>query len=123
MTLKERVKNLCKNEGVSMNQLEKELGFATGYISKLDKSTPSSKYIQKIADYFNVSVDYLMTGKEPTLTIGNVEIDAELLLMSKKLKEYALKIRDLSEDKQEAVFNVIDLLLVEKTEVEEWKRL
>ena len=119
MTLKERVKNLCKNEGVSMNQLEKELGFATGYISKLDKSTPSSKYIQKIADYFNVSVDYLMTGKEPTLTIGNVEIDAELLLMSKKLKEYALKIRDLSEDKQEAVFNVIDLLLVEKTEVEE----
>ena len=40
-----------------MNQLEKELGFAVGYISKLDKSTPNSKYIQKIADYFNVSVD------------------------------------------------------------------
>ena len=57
MTLKERIKQLCNNNRISMNQLEKELGFAVGYISKLDKSTPNSKYIQKIADYFNVSVD------------------------------------------------------------------
>lgn len=48
-----------------MNQIETELGFGKGYISKLGKSTPNTAKIQKIADYFEVSVDYLMTGEEP----------------------------------------------------------
>lgn len=62
MTLKERIKSLCKNNGVSLNKLETELDFAKGYLSKLDKSTPNSAKLQKIADYFGVSLDYLMTG-------------------------------------------------------------
>lgn len=28
-------------------------------------NTPKSDTVQKIADYFNVSTDYLLTGKEP----------------------------------------------------------
>ena len=65
MNLKERIQDLCKKTGISMNQLETELGFGKGYISKLGKSTPNAAKIQKIADYFEVSVDYLMTGGEP----------------------------------------------------------
>lgn len=64
MTLKDRIKALCKANGISMNQLETDLHFGKGYISKLDKSTPNTIKIQKIADYFEVSVDYLMTGEE-----------------------------------------------------------
>ena len=63
MTLKDNIKNLCKEKGVSMNKLETDLEFGKGYISKLDKSVPNSAKLQKIADYFGVSVDYLMTGK------------------------------------------------------------
>ena len=66
MNLKERVQELCKKEKISMNQLEDELGFGKGYISKLGKSTPNTTKIQKIANRFNVTVDYLMTG-----TTGN----------------------------------------------------
>lgn len=47
-----------------MNKLEETLGFGKGYISKLGNSTPNATKIKKIADYFNVSVDYLMTGNE-----------------------------------------------------------
>lgn len=64
MNLKERIKSLCKNRGISMNKLEEELGFAKGYVSKLDKSNPNSSKLQKIADYFNVSLDYLISGEE-----------------------------------------------------------
>ena len=64
MNLKERIKSLCKNRGISMNKLEEELGFAKGYASKLDKSNPNSSKLQKIADYFNVSLDYLISGEE-----------------------------------------------------------
>lgn len=62
--MKERIKNLCKMHGISMNKLENTLGFGKGYISKLGNSTPNTAKIKLIADYFNVSVDYLMTGEE-----------------------------------------------------------
>lgn len=64
MTLKERIQQLCKQSGISMNQLEDQLGFGKGYISKLGKSTPNVTKIQKIAEFFGVSVDYLMTGED-----------------------------------------------------------
>ena len=47
-----------------MNMLEQELGFGKGYLSKLGQSTPNTANIKKIADYFGVTVDFLMTGKE-----------------------------------------------------------
>lgn len=47
-----------------MNMLEQELGFGKGYLSKLGQSTPNAANIKKIADYFGVTVDFLMTGKE-----------------------------------------------------------
>lgn len=33
---------------------------------KSGRNTPSAKTLQKIADYFGVTVDYLMTGQEDT---------------------------------------------------------
>ena len=62
--MKERVKLLCKKKGVSMNTAEKEIGLAKGYISKLEKSNPNMTTLQKMAEYFDVSVEYLMTGTE-----------------------------------------------------------
>ena len=69
--MKERIKALCKSHGISMNKLEDALGFGKGYISKLGNSTPNTAKIKLIADYFNVSVDYLMTGKEPVEETSN----------------------------------------------------
>ena len=62
--MKERIKSLCKEHGISRNKLEDTLGFGKGYISKLGNTTPNTAKIKLIADYFNVSVDYLMTGEE-----------------------------------------------------------
>lgn len=64
MNLKERIQYLCKKQNISMNQLEQELGFGKGYISKLGKSTPNITNIQKISERLGVSVDYLMTGED-----------------------------------------------------------
>ena len=62
MTLRERVKHQCKEHGISMNKLENELNFGKGYISKLGSSQPNVNKLQQIADYFSVSLDYLMSG-------------------------------------------------------------
>ena len=67
MNLKERIKTLCKENGITVNKLEKTLGFGTGYVAKLENSVPNTAKIQLIADFFNVSLDYLMTGEKPDI--------------------------------------------------------
>lgn len=62
----ERVKNLCKERGIPVSRLEKELGFANGYISQLRKGVFPSNRLVEIADYFGVSIDYLVNGTEET---------------------------------------------------------
>ena len=63
MDLRDKIKELCKEKQISMNTLETTLGFGKGYISKLGKSTPNASKIQQIADYFGVTIDYLMSGE------------------------------------------------------------
>lgn len=64
MTIYERIESLRKSQGLSQGKLEKQLGFSNGSISKWKNSTPKVERLQKLADFFDVSVEYLMTGKE-----------------------------------------------------------
>lgn len=64
MTIYERIEALRKSKKISQGNLEKELGFSNGSISKWKTSTPKSERLQKLAEYFGVTIDYLMTGKE-----------------------------------------------------------
>ena len=77
MDMKERIQNLCKKNCISVNKLEKILGFGNGYICKLGQSTPNASKLTLIADYFNVSVAYIMTGEErniPTFSPDHIEL-------------------------------------------------
>lgn len=64
MTVYERIESLRKSTGLSQGKLEKELGFSNGSVSKWKTSTPTPERLQKLADFFGVTVDYLMNGKE-----------------------------------------------------------
>lgn len=64
MTVYERIENLRKSQKISQGKLEKELGFSNGSISKWKNSMPTPERLQKIADYFEVTIDYLMNGNE-----------------------------------------------------------
>lgn len=110
MNIKERIKDLCKKKGITVNKLETELGFGTGYISKLDKSTPNAKKIQLIADYFNVSVDYLISGKKHEASIKTANVDLALSGMPERLKAYMLKLASMPKEKQDFIMQSIDML-------------
>ena len=62
MTIRDRVKELCRDQHISINRLEQEVGLSKGYVSKLGESVPNTKKISLIADRLNVSVDYLVNG-------------------------------------------------------------
>lgn len=52
---------LCKGKGISISKLEKETGLGNGTVGRWEKSSPSVENVKKVADYFDVSVDYLIS--------------------------------------------------------------
>lgn len=65
MSTYETIQDLCKKNGIAVTALEKELGFGRGSIGKLRNSKTSAERLQRIADYFGVTVDYLV-GSNPS---------------------------------------------------------
>lgn len=61
----ERVKAICKERKIPISKLEKDLEFANGYIGQLKKGTFPDDRLILISKYLNVSLEYLMTGKQP----------------------------------------------------------
>ena len=60
MTPKERVINLCKERGVSIFRMEKDLGFANNYIKAPTKGGKlSAERVKMIADYLGVPYHYI----------------------------------------------------------------
>lgn len=57
---------LLQKYGVSAYKVSKATGVTQSTLSdwKRGRSTPKSENMKKLADYFGVSIDYLMTGKE-----------------------------------------------------------
>lgn len=64
MTLNERIVNLCEKKGISQSKLEKDLDIAKGSVTKWKTQEPRHSTIEKVANYFGVSVEYIMTGED-----------------------------------------------------------
>ena len=60
MTTFERVKLLADKQKISIVELEERLGFSRNSLYAWKRNNPSSDKLQKVADYFNVSTDYLL---------------------------------------------------------------
>ena len=60
----ERVKAICKERKIPISKLESDLGFSNGYIGQLRKGVFPSDRLAMIANYLEVTTDYLMTGEE-----------------------------------------------------------
>lgn len=56
----EKIKELCRKQGISLNTLEERLGYSRNTLYRYKTQTPSSERVSEIADYFGVSTDYLL---------------------------------------------------------------
>lgn len=98
MTLKERIRELANSKGLSLPNLEAELGFGNGTILKWDKSMPNTDKLSKVADYFGVSIDYLL-GRYEDKTSKDIDIrriERARNKMPLKEKEKMMKILEAS---------------------------
>lgn len=59
-----KIKELADKKGVSLAQIERDLNFSNGIISSWKNGRASQDKLAAIADYFNVSTDYLLGREE-----------------------------------------------------------
>ena len=83
----DRIKDLCSKKNINIALLERKLNFGNGTIRKWDNSPPSVEKFKKVADYFNISMEFLMEGK-------GRNVSTEFI---KKFEELNLEQRDLIE--------------------------
>lgn len=77
MTISARIFALLKEQGKTQTALATHIGIRVATVSawKAQNTDPSANLLGKIAEFFGVSVDYLVTGKEyapaaPTVNQG-----------------------------------------------------
>lgn len=64
MSLVKRIKTLCDEKKVTFAEVERETGISNGQIRRWDNASPKSENIERVADYFDVSIDYLLGRTE-----------------------------------------------------------
>jgi len=65
MSLVDRIKALCRQHETSIPKLEANLGLSRGSMYKWDINDPGIGKVQKVAEHFNVSIEFLLYGLEP----------------------------------------------------------
>ncbi|CYU46724.1 TPA: helix-turn-helix transcriptional regulator [Streptococcus suis] len=112
----EKIKELADSHGISINKLEERLGYSRNTIYNLKTKKPNAERIAEIADYFNVSTDYLLgrtdnpriASDEPEkFYFEGKEVDVE------RLAGTAMRFngKPLSDEDKKAIQNIIEIYL------------
>lgn len=102
---------LLSEKGVTAYKVGKETGIASSTFTdwKTGRSVPKQEKLQKIADYFGVSLDYLMTGSDKKYSTEDALLDVRIS-EDWELKEAIKKYYSLDDRKKKHVLELIDLL-------------
>lgn len=64
MDIVERIKHLCIANNTTIKALEREINISNGSIRHWNEKSPAVERVLHVAETFNVSLDWLITGKE-----------------------------------------------------------
>ena len=60
--LLKNITRLCDQRGISIAKLERETGISNGTIGRWGTSSPSVDNVRKVADFFGVTIDDLISN-------------------------------------------------------------
>lgn len=110
----EKIKELADKQGISLNKLEEKLGFSRNTIYNMKKSTPNIERVSKIADFFNVSTDYLLGRTENPNIAKDGDASAPLDLRDIAAQSMLFDGKPLTEDDIDFITAVLEAHLKNK---------
>jgi len=104
----ERLEKLRTSRKLSQRNLALKTGLTHSTISRIERNEviPEGKTLDVLAKFFNVSIEYLLNGKEDNSTKSNYELDDFLFALYDKTK-------NLTESQKKDILKIIDALTKE----------
>ena len=100
----DRIRALCKERGISVAKMARDLGFGEGAIYKWPKNQPSGERVARVAKYFNVSTDYLYGRTDMKQNPENL-VETELISMQRAIQNLRPEDRKKANDILKAGFS------------------
>lgn len=110
----EKIKELADKHGISLMKLEEDLGYSRNTLYKLKSQKPNAERISEIADYFNVSTDYLLGRTDnPSIAKDTVTTPDGRIVDLSNLRERVVLFdgKPLSDDDVDKIAQIIKLSL------------
>ena len=108
MGIYDNIKFLCKQKGITVKQMEETLDITRSSVCRWNNNPPTLNSITKVADYFEVSIDYIV-GREQRVSDESIEINVEVAI-NDELRKKIGELLKLDSKKQAHVFELISLL-------------
>ena len=110
----EKIKELSLKRGISLQKVAEDLGYSINYLYTLKEKTPKSDRLQEIADYFNVSTDYLLGRTENPNIAKDGDASAPLDLRDIAAQSMLFDGKPLSEENIDFITAVLEAHLKNK---------
>ena len=82
------IRSLCKEKHISVTELESVLGFGNGSLTKKGSFLRSDRLLA-VADYFHVSMEFLMDRPDPSNTFPMSQFEMELVKAFRQTRHQA----------------------------------
>ena len=74
-TVYDRVKALCEKQGVTVAQMERDIGFHRGNACKWKNTVPSVPALNKLSAYLGAPVAYILKGEQTEIPPFDVKLE------------------------------------------------
>ncbi|MEB6549126.1 helix-turn-helix domain-containing protein [Heyndrickxia sporothermodurans] len=115
MTIGIRISALRKKKNLTQEELAQRVGISRAALShyEKDRREPDFETLKKIADFFDVSSDYLISGKESDELINvagkEIKLTPEEYEVFKELKKHPTAFHDIMSDPERKVKQLIKM--------------
>lgn len=124
MNISDKLRMLRENAGYSQNDVAKLLGITrTAYVKYETGDSQPTRKLKKLAEIFNVSVDFLLSVENTNKEIINTQemMDGAFYLFKPEEIEHIKKYRQLNADGKKEIDNLIDFKLFQQSKTDSAK--
>ena len=112
MSIYERIKELCKEKGVTVKEMEAFVGIGEKNANKWKTRTPSAENLLKLSEYFGVSTDYILTGEQSGVSKeSHYDVETEMLARelqkNKELRAIFDVAKGMPKERLDAFYNLL----------------
>ena len=106
-TIGERIKNLRKKKKLNQEDLRKIINVSQRTMSMIENNEAdlSIKDIEKLSEFFDVSISYLIKGEEEEKTISTTE--QEIIQLIRKDSDIKATLLNLLDTKKKAIYRIM----------------